>query len=187
MTPDPTPSAPELKLSQLRARFLALARRRVGAEAAEDVVQEAMIIVHEKCNGRSTGDRVDGVPLLAWCLQVLRNVIGNYYQRERTRSRASRADGDLYPKVVEFTSGTPSPTPIEALERRELGRRLRDAIDAIPDESARCRKYLRRLLEGAEPGELALEEGVTQSAFYNRLHRCRQKLRMMLEESGVVL
>ena len=41
------PRERELWLGDLRARFLDVARKRVPAEAVEDVVQEALITVHK--------------------------------------------------------------------------------------------------------------------------------------------
>ena len=82
-------------------RFVTVAARRVESDAVEDLVQDALRIVHEKA-GVGPGTLVDGRPALAWCFQVLRNVIGNHYQRRRSAESVAvedqpLADGDATP------------------------------------------------------------------------------------------
>ena len=65
----------------LRERFLAVAKRRVREDDLEDLVQDALRIVHQK-----HGQRQPGPGILVWSLAVLRNVIGNYYQAKEMAS-----------------------------------------------------------------------------------------------------
>lgn len=166
--------------AQLRERFLAIARRRVPDDAAEDLVQDALRIVHEKRGELSSGS-VAGAPALAWCFQVLRNVIGNYYQRQRTR-----ADADPEALRSAVAEDAPPATPLESLEEREAERRITEAVDDLAASAADCARYLRALLEGLEPAAIAERVGVSAPVLSRRLYRCRAKLRVILERRGVL-
>jgi RNA polymerase sigma factor (sigma-70 family) len=148
----------------------------------EDLCQDALRIILERGIGDPRAADVDGRPALAWCLQVLRNTIGNYYQRERTRS--SRANA-VEEETVDHTPSAPR-TPLESLETRETLSLLVDAIDALSDSGEGCRRYLHELLEGRSPAEIASVAGVPAAAFYRRLYRCRQRLRELLLARGVL-
>jgi len=167
--------------ARLRERFLAIARRRVPEDAAEDLVQEALRIVHEKRDLLAHTDAVDGTPALAWCFRVLRNVIGNFYQRERTR-----ADADPVTLRAALAEDAPPATPLESLQEREAERRITEAVDELATSGGDCARYVRALLEGMEPAAIAEREGVTAPVLSRRLYRCRAKLRAILERRGVL-
>jgi DNA-directed RNA polymerase specialized sigma24 family protein len=167
-------------LAALRARFLEIARGRVEEEAVEDVVQDALAIVHRK--GAVLLDAGE-LPPLPWCFRVLRNVIGNHYQRAQTRARASNPGSAEHARVVELFTGRPAPTPLEALERRELTRVLEEAIDELAARDAECGRLLREMLGRGEGGGAA--SCGPSSAGYVRAFRCRRKLREILLRRGV--
>ena len=171
----------EAWFASLRERFLSIARRRVPEDTAEDLVQEALRIIHEKAGFDPGADSVDGDPPLAWCFQVLRNVIGNHYQKERTRSRPEDEA-----KRTEAASPLTLPTPLEALESREVDELLAGAIGEVEREGGPCGGYLRRLAAGVEPAALADQDGVAPAILYRRLYRCRKKLRTILHRKGVL-
>ena len=127
------------------------------------------------------GADVDGLPPLAWCFQVLRNVIGNFYQRERTRAEAD-------PEAErEATYGAASrPTPLEALESRDSERIIREGVDELAATDKNCGRYLHLVLAGEDPATIARREVVPAASLYRRLYRCRQKLRSILEEKGML-
>jgi RNA polymerase sigma factor (sigma-70 family) len=166
-------------LGDLRARFLAVARRRVPPSAAEDVVQETLRILVEKGVREAGSLAPGGTPALAYGFRVLRNVIGNHYQRERVRER-SRA-----PAEEAAGAADREPTPLEALASGEAVRIVREALQAMDATDAPCARYLGRLLEGRTPRDLALEEGLEEAILYRRVYRCRRKLRVLLERRGL--
>lgn len=164
-------------LARLRGEFVRVATRRVEAAEVEDVVQEAMRIIAEKGIDRAA-EPVEGRPPVAWCFQVLRNTIGNYYQRERTRRRWVEDD-------TEAIAVAPSPTPLESLDSQRTLSVIEDTLAGMRRSDPTCAGYLMRILEGERAGELAASESVERGAFYRRLYRCRQKLRELLEARGV--
>ncbi len=177
-TPSGEPRATEAWLARLRERLLAVASRRVPAEAVEDVVQDALRVIVER-KVLEAGAVIDDLPGLAWCFQVLRNTIGNYYQKTRTR----RAWQEQASSHVE----TPAPpTPLDALESEEATRVILATLREMRDDSESCGRYLERLAHGAAPADLARAEGVDPAVLYRRIYRCRYKLRMRLIERGIL-
>lgn len=166
-------------LSELRSRFLAVASRRVPADAAEDVVQEALRILVQKSALEPGAEAPGGAPALAYGFAVLRNVIGNHYQRERVRrsAHASESAGSGVPD--------PAPTPLEALATEERVRIVRESLENMATTDGACARYLQRLLDGEAPGELARQEGLEEAVLYRRVYRCRVKLRALLEQRGL--
>lgn len=167
-------------LADLRASLVEQARRRVEPGAVEDVVQDTLRVIVERGVREPGGAWVDGLPPLAWSMQVLRNMIGNHYQRARVRSARW--------SPVEEAASIPSAggTPLELYEVAEGERIVRMAIERVAGSDPNCGRYLERLAGGAAPGDLAEKEGVDAAAFYRRLYRCREKLRTRLREAGVV-
>lgn len=162
----------------LRERFVAIARRRVPPEAVEDVVQDTLRIVVEKgWRGPGTAD-VEGRPALAWCMQALRNVIGNHYQRARVRA-VRAGDPARLEQAADGRRG-----PLEALAARDAERIVHEALAALGRGDAPCARWLSALAEDRAPGQLAREAGIEEGAFYRRLWRCREKLRAALAERG---
>ena len=165
--------------AQLRARFLEIARRRVGSEAAEDVVQDALKVVSERGEAVLRQSDVDGRTPLAWCMQVLRNTIGNHYQKQRTR-RERIQEGEVALDPVD-----PSPGPIEALESAEALRLIRQSLEEMARVRDHCARYIRSIAKGVSPRQIAAEERLEEAVIYRRVYRCRQKFRDLLRSRGL--
>ncbi len=158
----------EAWIGELTRRFTEVAARRVNPASIEDLVQDALRVVIEK-----GGDR----PRLDWCFQVLRNVIGNHYQREKTRRRFVVPDPER-----EADAAATEVTALEAMEGQELVDLLRTGVGTLGEP---CSNYLGRLMVGESPARISTEEGLEAAVFYRRLYRCRQKLREWLKSKGV--
>jgi DNA-directed RNA polymerase specialized sigma24 family protein len=172
----------ETWLTGLRERFVEIARKRVEDRVVEDVVQEALTIIFQKSGGG--GAPVRTTPSLAWCFQVLRNVIGNHYQKERTRRRRFVPyEGAVSNGGVESVPGS-LPTPLESLEREELDRLLHDAVAELSRRDEFCGRHLRALLADDPALAPARSEGLAESTYHVRLFRCRRKLGKILMEKG---
>lgn len=179
-------------LAQLRARFVDVTRGRVAEGSVEDVVQDALAIIHEEGGGKAGGGLAWSPPALPWCFRVLRNVIGNHYQRERTRLRAARPGSETHAAVEEFTARRLNPTPVESLESRERTRLLQEAVAELASQDDFCGKHFVELLNGPtiEPSAshdrsaMTSADRVANSTPYVRLFRCREKLRRILVRRG---
>lgn len=167
-------------LLDLRARFVSVARRRVQASDVEDIVQDAMRIVIEKHTSGPGSGWVEGLPPVAWCFNVLRNTIGNHYQRTRVRSRI------LTPLETAGDPASLGATPLEALESEDAVARIHDALASLAAENESCARFLSQLLRGVSPADLASAERLEEAILYRRVYRCRQRLRVLLAEKGVL-
>lgn len=146
-----------------RARFVSMARARVGSDAdAEDVVQRAMLRAAERAD--SLGDPARA---RAWFYRILRRAIVDQH-RGRTRDACCSSDADVETLPDE---GRETGKPCRCAER--LSRDLRPAYaDA-----------LRRIdVEGQDPADAATALGITVATFYVRLHRARHALRERVEK-----
>jgi DNA-directed RNA polymerase specialized sigma24 family protein len=177
-TPNGEPRPTEAWLARLRERLLAVASRRVPAEAVEDVVQDALRVIVER-KVPETGAMIDDLPGLAWCFQVLRNTIGNYYQKARTRRTWRERESTRAPEPA-------APTPLDALESADATRTILAAIQAMRGDADSCGRYLECLAQGTSPADLARSEGVEPAVLYRRIYRCRHKLRVVLIERGIL-
>jgi DNA-directed RNA polymerase specialized sigma24 family protein len=166
--------------ARLRKLLVQVARRRVAPDAVEDVVQDALRIIVERGIRRPGDLAPGGEPGLAHSFQVLRNVIGNHYQKERTRRRRLAV---VPPGGYDVAD--PAPEPLGALAAEAAAAAVHDCLDLMSRTDAACARYLRGLADGRTPGELAREESVDEPALYRRLYRCRLKLRALLAERGL--
>ncbi|MBD3334343.1 MAG: hypothetical protein GF355_02405 [Candidatus Eisenbacteria bacterium] len=177
-------TARERLLAVLRVRFRALAKRRVESDDIDDVVQESLSMVHMKLELRPASGS-----LLPWSYAVLRNVIGNHYKkRDRLRRREAPA---------EDIRGVSPDDPAAALESREIADRLRKGLERLAAVHPRCALLFQCILRSLEGGGAARqistralqlarqqEPDLTRDGFYAVLHRCRRRLREILDESS---
>ena len=143
--------------------------RRVPDEAVEDLVQDALAIIVRR--SREGGEA--GVPDLRWCFQVLRNVIGNWYQKRRAH----------VPLDADMESSAPD--PLAALTAAERTRQVREAMITLRDEREECARWLWALARGSKPRDLAAAESVDAKLFYRRVYKCRRRLQEILGAKGV--
>lgn len=157
-------------LEPLRVRLTEIARRRVREDSVEDLVQDTLRIVLERGLPVAREEGRDRPPL-KWCFMTLRNVIGNWYQKQRDQT-----------DVQDLPLAAPGPDPLSALAREERDRRIHEALDELRRQSRDCAGWLWAVAEGTKPAELADRAGVAADAFYRRLYRCRKKLEALLLE-----
>ncbi len=175
----------------IRVRFVPIAKRRVRDDDAQDVVQEALRIVHAKYARRERNGQV-----LTWGMVILRNVIGNYYQRKEKQALEEPFDERRFPRNA-GEWGTPA-QPGPGVES-ETWREVLEAITLLARQEPRCAMLFRRILEsldeGGAPGKVsrrAMERmrgdfgEMTRGALYVALHRCRASLRAILNDMGAL-
>ena len=163
-------------LEELRRRMLDITRRRVPADDAEDLVQNALRVIIERAGSAGAGTEIDGRPRIAWCLQVLRNVIGNHYRRAQTRKKM--IDGSIEPETLS--------RPLESLGAEDRVLMIEDSLAELAAADGNCGRYLQRMADETPAREIARDEGLETNALYQRLYRCRRKLREILRRKGVL-
>jgi len=157
-------------------RMLAVARRLLGdGEDAHDAVQEAFGSAF-----RSIGSFAGTARLSTWLHRI---VVNAALMKLRTRRRKPEQPiDDLLPRFEpdghRRDPGAPW-QPAERLERRELRKRVRDAIELLPETYRNV--LLLRDIEELETTEVAELLGVGAGVVKTRLHRARQALRTLLD------
>ena len=137
----------------------AFARRRVAAEAVDDVVSETFTVAWR---------RLDDIPEdpLPWLLGVARNVVGTARRGEARRLRLqTRAQADYQAPAEEREPRLDSGLVSAALER--LNERDREALTLVG-------------WDGLTPAEAAAVIGIPANRFRVRLHRAGRRLRWAL-------
>jgi RNA polymerase sigma-70 factor, ECF subfamily len=142
---------------------------------AEDVAQETVIKVYQNL-GKFRGDS----QFRTWVLSIARNEgLG------RLRKISSRREDSLDAETDEQTGDyTPAiltswrEIPAEALEQKELGKLLRQAIEGLPEIYRNI--VLLRDIEELDIRETAAALGISEASVKVRLHRARALLQRNL-------
>ena len=131
----------------------------VGAAAAEDVVQEALV------KGTAALGRADDeLRLRPWLYAIVRNTALNHLRD--TRPGTEQLD-ENYDGVEQ---------PPQALERRERVRSLVGGLQGLPRQQREA--LVKRELEGRSHAEIGAELGVSSGAARQLIFRARESLRV---------
>ncbi len=158
--------AREGTLAGLRPRILAVARKRLSADDAEDLTQDVLLLLATKYT-----DVEDPGQLVALAIGILRRKRADFW-RKRTRHGEGMVEDQA---VSPLPDGAPGPETVAADRER-----LRLFTNAATRLGARCRDLLRRKLEGQSFVEMANELGRPVNTVYSWDHRCHQNLRALL-------
>jgi RNA polymerase sigma factor (sigma-70 family) len=162
-------------LARVRARVLAAARARLSPADAEDLTQEAMILLTTKYAHVAAAEELValGVRIVALKRAAL--------WRKAARRQAA---GDTPVAPVDPTGGDPlerapadSPDPEAIAHARQ---RLSLFVEAAARLDGRCREILRRKLQGASFVEIAFELGRSVNTIYSWDWRCHKRLKALL-------
>ncbi len=159
-------TADEQLFEILSVRFRVLAKRRVDADAVEDVAQEACLTVLEKLR---SGVRPEN--FMAWAYDILRNKIGNYYQHREVQRRVIART----PRIEELSSSGSS----ESLSRTR--RRLLGCIRQLVLRKPLLARALVLVYQGHDTDEICERLGVKPEYLYVLLGRARNMLRDCLK------
>ena len=166
---------------QGRAQALALRVLR-DEEMARDAVQEAFLkayIALDRFQGRSS--------FYTWFYRLLMNQCLDARRRDRSERHVAYEEGGVSEALregVEAGSSWASEGAAAPALRRQLGQRIGEAIDRLP-EGARETLWLREV-EELSYAEIARILDVPKGTVMSRLHNARQRLRELLREAGVV-
>ena len=150
-------------LARLRERIVAFAASHLSRDAAEDLAQEVLLVLHEKYPQL---ERVED--LLPLSFQIVR------FKILSTRRRAVRRGEYSQVSVSDLPLPDPGADPAEMVERRELRERLVKAMSSLGE---RCRELMRLKLEGKTFPEIQKIMGVGAiNTIYTWDHRCRKNL-----------
>lgn len=148
-------------LRLLRERILAFAASRIGKDAAEDLAQEVLMLLHGKYAKVSELSE-----LLPLSIRIMRFKIAGL------RRKISRR-GEVGVPVDELNLAEPQSLTTH-LERKEMGERLEAALRKM---GSRCRDIFRMKLLGKTFAEIQAELGAASiNTVYTWDARCRKRL-----------
>jgi RNA polymerase sigma-70 factor (ECF subfamily) len=150
-------------LARLRERIAAFAASHGSREAAEDLAQEVLMLLHEKYAHLESPDE-----LLPLALKIVR------FKLLSLRRKSARRGEYHAVSITDIPLPDLGPDPAETLERKEMLERLERAIRQLPQ---RCRRLLRLKLEGRTFAEIQRMLGAGSiNTVYTWDHRCRRNL-----------
>jgi RNA polymerase sigma-70 factor, ECF subfamily len=147
----------------LRERILAFATLRVSKDRAEDLVQDVLLVLHDKY-ARVT-ELTELVPL---AFQILRFKMLDAHRKSFRRGEYNQESVDELPLA------DPGDDPAQQLERKQTVERLVQAMDQL---GARCRELFTWKLEGKSFPEIQkLMDQNSVNTIYTWDLRCRKQL-----------
>ena len=169
--PDRVSGSREELLGKLRERIVGFAASRMQRDAAEDLAQEVLIVLHEKYGDL---DRLED--LLPLSLQIARFKMVAYRRKALRHGESTQVQAD----EMQLSDGRTD--ALSALEQREARERLLTAISRL---GGRCRKLLAMKLEGKSFAEMQAILGAGSiNTVYTWDFRCRQQLIEAIEARG---
>jgi RNA polymerase sigma-70 factor, ECF subfamily len=165
------PVSREEILRKLRERMVGFAASRMQRDAAEDLAQEVLMLLHEKYGDL---DRLED--LLPLALKIVRFKMLAYRRKARRHGEFTQVS----PDEIQMPDGRTD--ALTTLEQREARERLIAAVSRLGE---RCRKLLALKLEGKSFAEMQAILGANSiNTIYTWDFRCRQQLMEALEEQG---
>jgi RNA polymerase sigma-70 factor (ECF subfamily) len=157
-------------LARLRERIVAFAASQLSRDLAEDVAQEALLLLHTKYG--EVGRLEDLLPL---SLQIAR------FKIVSLRRKTHRRGEDTQVQVEDVPVASAGLDPEASLEKKEMLERLTAALAKL---EGRCRELFRLKLQGRGFEEIRQLLGVKSiNTVYTWDFRCRKQL---LERLGGV-
>ena len=150
-------------LTKLRERIVRFAASHLSRDAAEDLAQEVLVLLHEKYAGL---ERVED--LLPLSLQIVRFKIMSQRRKSARRGEYTQVS------VTDLPLPDLDANPAEAYERKETLERLARAMGQLGE---RCRELMRLKLQGKTFPEIQKIMGAGAiNTIYTWDHRCRKNL-----------
>ncbi|MFY9726919.1 MAG: RNA polymerase sigma factor [Bryobacteraceae bacterium] len=150
-------------LARLRERIVGFAASHGSGDAAEDLAQEVLMLLHEKyAHLESIED------LLPLSFEIVR------FKMMSWRRKAARRGEYTQVSVTDIPLPDLEPNPADQLERREMLERLTHAVSQLGD---RCRQLMRLKLQGKSFAEIQQAMGAgSLNTVYTWDFRCRKNL-----------
>lgn len=162
----------EAVLAGMVGPLRAFVARRVSAPQVDDVLQEALLKVHQHGAQLRDGARVS-----AWVYRIARNAVADHH-RSAGRSLESPA-ADLDPSDADMgVADAGDGDGDEVLFRQALGAGLSLGVDALPAPYAEALRLVE--LQGLSQVEAARRLGLAPSSLRTRVQRGRAMLRKQL-------
>jgi RNA polymerase sigma-70 factor (ECF subfamily) len=150
-------------LGKLRERIVGFAASRIQRDAAEDLAQEVLILIHEKYSHVEPFDE-----LLPLALRIVR------FKMMGLRRKTVRHGEHTAVPVDELPLADGAADPLMQAERHETATRLKRAVGQLGE---RCKKLLALKLDGKTFAEIQTILGAASlNTIYTWDFRCRKQL-----------
>jgi RNA polymerase sigma-70 factor (ECF subfamily) len=150
-------------LRKLRERIVAFAASHLTRDAAEDLAQEVLMLLHEKYAHLERAE-----DLLPLSLQIVR------FKIMSLRRKAVRRGEYTQVSITDIPLPDLDSSPADYVERKQMMERL---ARALPQLGERCRQLMRLKLEGRSFAEIQKIMGARAiNTIYTWDHRCRKHL-----------
>ncbi len=150
-------------LARLRERIVGFAASKIQRDAAEDLAQEVLLLLHEKYGHL---DRLED--LLPLSLRIVRFKMMAYRRKAQRRGEYKQVPAE------EIQLADDAVDPLGAVEQRELRERLAVAVSELGE---RCRKLFALKLDGKSFAEIQEILGASSiNTIYTWDSRCRKDL-----------
>jgi RNA polymerase sigma-70 factor (ECF subfamily) len=150
-------------LAKLRERIVSFAASHLSRDAAEDLAQEVLMLLHEKYAHLERPE-----DLLPLSLQIVRFKIMSQRRKSVRRGEYTQVS------ISDIQLPDLDANPADSLERKETMERLTKAIGGLGE---RCRELLRLKLQGKTFPEIQRIMGAAAiNTVYTWDHRCRKNL-----------
>jgi len=146
-------------------RFKLIAEKRIGAKDAEDIAQDACVIMIKKYKTESYAKNFE-----AWAYTILRNKIGNYMQKHMNKSKTFIPESEM-------ARALRSPSPESAIG---LKKRLIDCIKKMIKKNPMYARTVNFIYQGYNTDEISRKMGVNLKNLYMILNRGRRMLKTCL-------
>lgn len=175
-----------------RARLAQMVQTRMdprvrGRIDPSDVIQETLVAASQKIESYLVEQPL---PFYPWLRQIAWEKLVHLHDRHlraQKRSvareqtlRADISDESVLQLAERFVGGTSSPSA--AALRQELGMRVRQALNALPEADREV--LLMRYLEQLSSKEIAVIMGTSESAINMRHMRCLERMRKILSRDS---
>ena len=148
--------------------LIAMAYRYTGEwESARDLSQETFLAVYEKIDAYDPAR-----PFSSWLFAIHRNGCLSYIRRAAFRYEVPTAEFDTRPGTG--AAATDTADPPSDFERREFGRRLREAMSCLSPQQLIV--FTRIDLEQNDQAEAARALGMNPATLRVTLHNARKRL-----------
>jgi RNA polymerase sigma-70 factor (ECF subfamily) len=159
-------------LEKLRERIVRFAASHLSRDAAEDLAQEVLLLLHEKYGHL---ERLED--LLPLSLRIVR------FKMFAVRRKAARRGEYTQVSIEDIPLPDSDWNPADYLERKQTVERLARAMSQLGD---RCRQLMRLKLEGRTFPEIQKIMGATAiNTIYTWDHRCRQRLLELMGSAAI--
>jgi RNA polymerase sigma-70 factor, ECF subfamily len=171
-------------IRRYQRQAVAVSYRLLGnSQDALEVTQDAFLKAFTSLSTLQKPDAFGG-----WLMRIVSNLSLNYRRSRRTRKSQLPLDdllGPTEPSVNEMVSGTSdwmaqSGDPVHRLESQEMGKRLREALNQLPDKQRLA--IIMFTIEEMPQKQVAETLGCSVEAVKWHVFQGRKKLKEMLKE-----